>query len=93
GDNLSAEINGTSFNLIPKANFHGTTTVTVTVADSIHPSDMASTQFVLTVISDGVEPAPLPPPQPPQSNDKSDGGALGSWLVLLLPLAYYRRRK
>ncbi|MGL5360875.1 MAG: GlyGly-CTERM sorting domain-containing protein, partial [Shewanella sp.] len=93
GDNLTAEINGNSFNLIPKANFHGTIPVTVTVADTLYPSDMVSTQFMLTVVSDGIEPKPpTPPTTPPTSNDTSGGGALGAWLLLLLP-ALYRRRK
>ncbi|MGL5409812.1 MAG: GlyGly-CTERM sorting domain-containing protein, partial [Shewanella sp.] len=95
GENLTAEINGNSINLIPKANFHGTIPVTVTVADTLHPSDMASTQFILTVVSDGIEPKPTTPPTPPTtppSNESSGGGALGYWLLLLLPMLYRRRK-
>ncbi|MGL4449502.1 MAG: S8 family serine peptidase [Shewanella sp.] len=95
GENLTAEINGNSINLIPKANFHGTIPVTVTVADTLHPSDMASTQFILTVVSDGIEPKPPTPPTPPTtppSNESSGGGALGYWLLLLLPMLYRRRK-
>ncbi|RUO72369.1 peptidase S8 [Pseudidiomarina sediminum] len=56
GDNVTAEVEGDSFNLIPAEHFHGETTVTVTVYDSEYPTDKASTSFTLTVVSDGQEP-------------------------------------
>ncbi|MFV7768925.1 S8 family serine peptidase [Shewanella marisflavi] len=90
GEHVSAEIQGDSFTLIPEANFHGDTLVTVTVRDNEHSSDSASTSFMLTVESDGVE--PTPPPQPEVETESSSGGALGFGLLSLLPLAWLRRR-
>ncbi|QDP02338.1 S8 family serine peptidase [Thalassotalea sp. PS06] len=55
GEGISAEVDGDMFNLIPNADFHGETMVTVTVRDNEHASDAASTSFMLTVISDGIE--------------------------------------
>ncbi|WP_105214632.1 S8 family serine peptidase [Pseudoalteromonas sp. T1lg22] len=55
GDNISAEINGMSFNLVPNANFHGDTEVTVTVRDKANTSDSVSQTFLLSVASDGIE--------------------------------------
>ncbi|TKB47138.1 S8 family serine peptidase [Thalassotalea mangrovi] len=55
GENISAEIDGDTFNLIPDADTHGETMVTVTVRDIEHAGDFASTSFMLTVISDGIE--------------------------------------
>jgi hypothetical protein len=55
GDNISAEVDGMNFNLIPDADFHGETLVTVTVRDNEYATDKASTTFLLTVISDGIE--------------------------------------
>lgn len=58
GENVSAEVNGMSFNLIPEPYFYGETYVTVTVQDKADPSDKASVEFLLTVESDG-EVAPV----------------------------------
>lgn len=55
GANVSASIDGFSFTLTPDANWYGETEVTVTVYDNANPNDAASTQFILTVVSDGVE--------------------------------------
>ncbi|TLU67205.1 peptidase S8 [Thalassotalea litorea] len=55
GEGISAEVDGDMFNLIPNADFHGETLVTVTVRDIEHAGDAASTSFMLTVISDGIE--------------------------------------
>ncbi|MDN3652001.1 S8 family serine peptidase [Thalassotalea ponticola] len=55
GEGISAEVDGDMFNLIPNADFHGETEVTVTVRDIEHAGDSASTSFMLTVISDGIE--------------------------------------
>ena len=56
GENVTAEVSGSSFNLIPATNFHGKTLVTVTVQDNEHSGDAAATSFMLTVVSDGEEP-------------------------------------
>ncbi|WP_199775482.1 S8 family serine peptidase [Microbulbifer pacificus] len=56
GEHISAGVNGYRFDLIPAANFHGKTLVTVTVQDNEHAGDAASTSFMLTVVSDGEEP-------------------------------------
>lgn len=58
GEGITAEVDGMSFNLIPDPHFHGETYVTVTVQDKAEPSDKASRDFLLTVVSDG-EPAPV----------------------------------
>ena len=55
GKGISAEVNGMSFNLIPDPHFFGETYVTVTVQDKADPTDKVSTEFMLTVISDGIE--------------------------------------
>lgn len=55
GDNFTTEVDGMMFNIIPDAHFHGETVVTVTVQDTEHASDAASTDFLLTVLSDGIE--------------------------------------
>ncbi|ALZ74633.1 S8 family serine peptidase [Rheinheimera sp. F8] len=51
----SGHKSGSTLTITPDANFHGSTDVTVTVADAENPGDKASTSFKLTVISDGVE--------------------------------------
>ena len=53
GKGVTAEVNGMSFNLIPDPYFYGETYVTVTVQDKADPTDKASTEFLLTVESDG----------------------------------------
>ena len=55
GENVTAEVDGMSFNLIPDAHFHGETMVTVTVQDKANPADKVSKEFLLMVESDGVE--------------------------------------
>ncbi|TLU61512.1 GlyGly-CTERM sorting domain-containing protein [Thalassotalea litorea] len=59
GDNVSGIVenheSGSSITIVPAANFHGMTEVTVTVADVENPMDKASTTFMLNVVSDGVE--------------------------------------
>ncbi|MGS0498602.1 S8 family serine peptidase [Pseudoalteromonas mariniglutinosa] len=55
GEGISAEVNGMSFNLIPDPHFFGETYVTVTVQDKADPTDKVSTEFMLTVISDGID--------------------------------------
>lgn len=93
GEHIRAEVNGNSFTLIPDANYHGDTLVTVTVRDNEYTSDAASTRFTLTVKSDGVEPAPVVPETPVESDsNSSSGGGLGFGLLSLLALAGLRRR-
>lgn len=94
GEHISAEIKGSQFTLIPEANFHGDTLVTVTVRDNEISSDAASTSFMLTVESDGVEPTPVTPvtPETPEP-ESSSGGALGWSLLSLLSMAFIRRAK
>ncbi|KTG19042.1 peptidase S8 [Pseudoalteromonas sp. XI10] len=55
GENVTAEVDGMSFNLIPDAHFYGETMVTVTVQDKANPADKVSKEFLLMVESDGVE--------------------------------------
>ncbi|MBY5993073.1 S8 family serine peptidase [Ferrimonas balearica] len=88
GDNLSAEIDGMTFSLTPDAHWHGESVVTVTVYDAGNPQDAASTQFLLTVNSDGTEPPTVEPPAPP----KKDSGSLGFLALMLLALLPLRRR-
>jgi len=55
GAHISAVVHGNapgdSIDLIPETDFVGTTTVTVTVTDTTHPFDAASTTFQLTVLA------------------------------------------
>ncbi len=101
GDNITAVINGhtsgSSFDLTPDADFHGETTITVTVSDNIYPNDAATTSFTLTVASDGVEPAPEPEtPEPetpePETPESDSGGSLGFFALLALGLLARGRR-
>jgi hypothetical protein len=59
GDNITAEINehtsGAQITITPTANWHGDTSVIVTVTDNIFANDKVSTSFILTVDSDGIE--------------------------------------
>lgn len=90
GKHITAVVNGhtsgSSVTITPEKDFHGEVEVTVTVSDVETPSDAASTRFMLTVESDGVE-----PPPPPESNN--GGGALGGLSMLLALGALIRRRK
>ncbi|MBY6186577.1 S8 family serine peptidase [Marinobacter hydrocarbonoclasticus] len=91
GDNLTAEVDGMNFSLTPDAHWYGESQVTVTVYDAANPQDAASTQFMLTVNSDGAE-APAETPENDAAESSSDSGSMG-WLVLLvLPLAWRRYR-
>lgn len=59
GKNIKATVSGHSsgskVTITPDANFHGSTDVTVMVADVENPTDKASTSFKLAVVSDGIE--------------------------------------
>ncbi|MEZ9593007.1 S8 family serine peptidase [Shewanella sp. 10N.261.52.F9] len=94
GDNITATITGDSFAITPDSDWNGTTEVTVTVHDMAYPSDQASTRFMLTVNSDGVDPTP-PPAETPDEQPESDssGGSLGFLGLALLGLLAGKRRK
>ncbi|MBY6187208.1 S8 family serine peptidase [Marinobacter hydrocarbonoclasticus] len=53
GDNVTATVDGNMVTLTPDAFWHGETMVTVTAYDMAFPNDAASTEFMLTVVSDG----------------------------------------
>ncbi|WP_269373904.1 S8 family peptidase [Shewanella colwelliana] len=55
GDNITAVVEGDSITITPDADWFGETMVSVTVHDMAYPSDAASTSFMLTVSSDGIE--------------------------------------
>ncbi|QSX41258.1 S8 family serine peptidase [Shewanella cyperi] len=60
GEHISALVHGNSagstVTITPDANWHGETQVSVTVADSVNPTDATTQSFMLTVTSDGIEP-------------------------------------
>lgn len=60
GDNISADVQGhtlgSTVTITPEANWYGETEVTVTVTDGVVATDKTSKTFMLTVLSDGVEP-------------------------------------
>lgn len=95
GDNISAVVDGETFSITPDADWHGTTEVTVTVHDMAYPSDQASTSFMLTVDSDGVEPTPPAAEEAPveEESEDSSGGSLGFLALALLGLIAGSRRK
>lgn len=94
GEHISAEIHGdesgSTFDLTPDANWHGETTVTVTVQDKVHGNDVGSVSFTLTVLSDGVDPQPEPEPETQPGSDSSSG-SLGFGLLILMALGLRRR--
>ncbi|TPH14708.1 peptidase S8 [Litorilituus lipolyticus] len=97
GDNFTAEVSdnasGSAITITPDADWHGETMVTVTVTDKVFSNDVASTSFMLTVNSDGVEPVPTPTPTPtPDPEPKKSSGSM-SWLILsLCSLLIFRRK-
>ncbi|WP_283102744.1 S8 family serine peptidase [Shewanella abyssi] len=95
GDNVSIEIDGMSLNITPSTDWHGETEIIVTVMDSANNNDQASTSFMLTVNSDGVEPTPPPATETPdeETSDDSSGGSLGFLALALLGLIANSRRK
>jgi len=58
GDNISAAVNGntsgSTVDIMPTANWYGTTEVTITVTDASNVNDAASSSFMLTVESDNL---------------------------------------
>lgn len=83
---IDGDTSGSSFSITPEANFFGEIEVTVTVSDVENPSDKVSTSFMLTVISDGIEPA-----VPPTPKASSSGGTTGYCSLLFLLLACINR--
>ncbi|GAA4875770.1 S8 family serine peptidase [Ferrimonas pelagia] len=96
GEHVTATVHGhesgATFDLMPDPDFHGQTEITVIVRDSVHSSDMASTSFMLTVNSDGVEPTPEPEPEPEPDSNSSSSGSFGGFALLLLAGFGLRRR-
>lgn len=94
GDNITAAVEGNKVTITPDENWYGETmvTVTVTVHDMPPPNDKASTSFMLTVNSDGVEPTPPAPPAEPTPEPKSDSGSLGFLSLTMLALLGLRRK-
>ncbi|MBY6107953.1 S8 family peptidase [Ferrimonas balearica] len=92
GEHITAVVHGhrsgDTFDLVPAPDWYGETEVTVTVSDQVNPNDQHSVSFTLTVLSDGVDPAPEPEPEAP----KSDSGSFGWFSLLLLGLLAGRRR-
>ncbi|NQD35482.1 S8 family serine peptidase [Permianibacter sp. IMCC34836] len=99
GDHVTATMHGNEpgdeFDLMPAANFEGTTEVTVTVTDNDNPADSVSTSFMLTVTK-GTDVVVTPPPSNGGSSGNNSGGGGGSvaYLALLLVTAAgWRRRR
>ncbi|ARD23545.1 hypothetical protein SJ2017_3285 [Shewanella japonica] len=95
GENITAEVTGETFSITPDADWYGTTEVTVTVHDMAYPSDSASTSFMLTVNSDGVDSTPpaeeVAPDEAPAKSDS--GGSMGIFSLILLGLLGASRRR
>ncbi|WP_239059066.1 S8 family serine peptidase [Colwellia sp. Arc7-D] len=90
----SSNESGSTVTITPAADFDGETMVTVTVADLENPSDKASTSFMLTVASDGIDEAALivENEETPEVK-KSSGGSLGYASLMLLALLGLRRKR
>jgi len=73
GENITTAVNehasGSSITITPDSDWHGETMVTVTVRDNVFANDLAATSFMLTVVSDGVEPVSPEIPDEPKAND------------------------
>jgi subtilisin family serine protease len=96
GENITAVVTGETFTITPDADWHGETEVTVTVHDMAYPSDSASTSFMLTVSSDGVEPTPPAaetPDEEVEEDSNDSGGSLGFLALALLGLIGASRKK
>ncbi len=88
GDHMTAEVNGNNVTIQPEQYFYGEIEVTVTVRDIENSSDSVSSNFNLTVLSDGKD-APVQEIEKPK---KSSSGSF-VWLLLLSPLALFRRKR
>ncbi len=90
GDHVQAVMfghkSGDKFNLIPEANFEGSTEVTVTVSDVDNPADKSSTTFTL-VVTKGTDVTSAE-----SGSGGGGGGSVGAGALLLLALFGYRRR-
>ncbi|WP_153914221.1 S8 family serine peptidase [Shewanella sp. TC10] len=94
GENVSIEVDGMSFNITPDTDWHGETEITVTVMDSANQHDQASTSFMLTVNSDGIDAAPPAEEAPEETPAKSDsGGSMGILSLILVGLLGAARRR
>ncbi|WP_372871663.1 S8 family serine peptidase [Shewanella sp.] len=91
--NVSGSSSGSTFSITPEKDFHGEVEVTVTVSDVENPSDAASTSFMLTIVSDGVEPVATTPTPEPEPLKKSSGGSTAPVSLLLLGLIAALRRR
>ena len=92
GEHISATVTGNTLSITPEKDFHGEVEVTVTVSDVENPSDAASTSFMLTVVSDGVEPQPPVTTQPETPASNSGGGSTGPLALMMLLALGLRRR-
>lgn len=96
GEHITATVSGNSsgstISITPEKDFHGEVEVTVTVSDVENPSDAASTSFMLTVVSDGVEPQPPVTTQPETPASTSGGGSTGPLALMMLLALGLRRR-
>lgn len=98
GDHITAKVHshksGGTVSITPDKDFHGEVLVTVTVADVENPADAASTQFMLTVVSDGKDPVVVTPPPVVQPKPESkSGGSFGFLVLSLFGLLAFRRQK
>ncbi|WP_324295606.1 S8 family serine peptidase [Rheinheimera sp. UJ51] len=97
GDKITATTtgheSGSKISITPDKDFHGEVVVTVSVADVENPADKASTQFKLTVVSDGKEPVTVSPPVVVQPSSSSSGGSVNFWLLAMLGLLTLRRKR
>ncbi|MEZ9236000.1 S8 family serine peptidase [Shewanella sp. 10N.286.52.A9] len=95
GENVSIEVDGMSFTITPDTDWHGETEITVTVMDAANEHDHASTSFMLTVNSDGVDSTPpaeeVAPDEAPAKSDS--GGSMGIFSLILLGLLGASRRR
>lgn len=96
GANVTAVVNGSesgaTIELTPAKNFEGDTTVTVTVADKMNPSDQASTSFTLKV-TPGVNIVDPEPAKPVEVVKKSGGSVSLHALLVLIGFGWWRRRR
>lgn len=92
-DHVTATVDGNMVTLTPDADWHGESMVKVTAHDMAFPNDAVSTSFMLTVVSDGVEPQPEPTPEPTPEPQSDDGGAMGLIALLGLGMAVILRRR
>ncbi|MEI6860005.1 MAG: GlyGly-CTERM sorting domain-containing protein, partial [Shewanella sp.] len=97
GEHISFSIDnhetGSILTLIPEKDFHGETQVTITVADVDYPTDAASQSFMLTVVSDGIDPVVPPVVAPVEPEDDDDGGSLSLLSLIMIGFFGLRRKR